>query len=868
MSADVRDRLLAHKSALELFGVMDVASLPTMTLTGEVMVNPAGGLTSSRLSDLYVSDTVVASSWRPAADGSDGWHEVRDTRVRVLGAEVSPVPLPLPSSYWAAQEIHLAPGTVVLLPYTASYLTVLCERLVIGDGVVFTWQRPPLPIPADLTGPAPRPGRPDQMPDGSFGAQGEAGWSGGGGNRGAQGAGGPQIELWALTMLGRPAFDVRGQDGGQGGRGQPGGGGGRGGRGQPSHSTLVDCRRGPGYGGRGGNGGQGGPGGAGGDGGTGGKVRLFMPSTALAPYLSAGFVVEVSGGATGRGGDPGAGGQQGQGGEPGRASGRCRAAPDRRGEDGDRGLDGPVGTPGHAGAARADAIQLADIDAAEFRRALTAPAITHVEPEAASVGDHVVLSGLRFLPDDELLVNGESTPYTSIADTMLQFVVPETWGGTAEIRLRQTDTTLSNPAGLLVLPILTGSDPTDRIVPGNRVALMGSGFARDMRVYVDGEEMHGVSVASPGRLDFTVRRPAAVRRDAVAEVVDVSVTLPTGQRSPGSVRLALDTYRIAVLGDSVAWGQGLREDNRTSTLVARSLDERWAGSRGVYVDSRAHSGAPIGVRIAEELSSLPGEVPTSFPTILQQVAGFTEDPDGVDLVLISGGINDINVRTILNPMRDRTKLLQSIERACRDDMTVLLERTLAKFSAAKVVVTGYFPIVSKHSDLSLVQYLMVAMTAFTKSFTPALLWANLDRLFEQCALVHERMNEGLQAAVDAVAVTHPGPRRVGLAAPPFTSANAALAPDAWLFGLRLIADPLGLNFGPEDDPEVAGPRAAACAIAAQQGRTELQLCKVASVGHPNPVGAGHYARAVVAQLEVLESESPSNSQISFELLQA
>lgn len=126
MATNVWDRLVAHQAALEVFGVRDLASHPAMTIVGDVLVSPTGGLTSSLFGELYAGDITIRPSSRLVGGGSTQWG---------------------------------------------------------GDD--------------------------------------------------------PQVELWALEMSGRPAFDVRGQDGGQGGRGQPRGAGGRGGKGQPSHSTWV-----------------------------------------------------------------------------------------------------------------------------------------------------------------------------------------------------------------------------------------------------------------------------------------------------------------------------------------------------------------------------------------------------------------------------------------------------------------------------------------------------------------------------------------------------------------------------------------------------------------------------------------------------
>jgi len=68
----------------------------------------------------------------------------------------------------------------------------------------------------------------------------------------------------------------------------------------------------------------------------------------------------------------------------------------------------------------------------------------------------------------------------------------------------------------------------------------------------------------------------------------------------------------------------------------------------------AHSGAVIGVDSGAPAGSCDGEVPTAFPTILQQCEAAPDT--SVNLVILNGGINDIDIRYILNPLRLRRRL--------------------------------------------------------------------------------------------------------------------------------------------------------------------------------------------------------------------
>jgi lysophospholipase L1-like esterase len=110
------------------------------------------------------------------------------------------------------------------------------------------------------------------------------------------------------------------------------------------------------------------------------------------------------------------------------------------------------------------------------------------------------------------------------------------------------------------------------------------------------------------------------------------------------------TVNMLVVGDSLMWGQGLQESEKFYSLVKVAIQER---NPGVTVRAivRAHSGATIGWNKGGTAERLDGEIPTSYPTIQQQVEEFTGPPEAkaIDLVLVDGGINDVKVDRILNP---------------------------------------------------------------------------------------------------------------------------------------------------------------------------------------------------------------------------
>src|ERR1051325_9082990 len=148
---------------------------------------------------------------------------------------------------------------------------------------------------------------------------------------------------------------------------------------------------------------------------------------------------------------------------------------------------------------------------------------------------------------------------------------------------------------------------------------------------------------------------------------------------------------VVVYGDSVTWGQGHTDGHKFESQVASAL--------GATVKMMAHSGATIG-RGDTQTGSCGPESPNHYPTILQQLAGASDDPDRAAVVIVDGGINDIGVSTILSPITSNKFLRNVTRRYCHDDMVFLLTQVLARYQSAstRIVVTSYFPVFSTKSD--------------------------------------------------------------------------------------------------------------------------------------------------------------------------
>jgi hypothetical protein len=507
----------------------------------------------------------------------------------------------------------------------------------------------------------------------------------------------------------------------------------------------------------------------------------------------------------------------------------CPPGPTRIIHDGAAGKPGQPGQMGPAGPAGGyhGTFTTTVITEAEWQAALAAPHVAQVSPTQVSVGATVTLTGVNFRPDDVVQLAGTNCVTTYLSDTTVQFVVADVPGGVNPPVVgvvRSTDGATTKPFGLEVLPSVTFVTPGSAGV-GAQVTVTGTGFPPNAGVLLDGDPQPFVAVEGTYKLTFTVRMPTNPHLPGSV----LTVVLADGTPS-NSVALRITASGVFVGGDSVMWGQGLLPSQKFSTLVA----ERWTGGTSLAPTVAAHSGATIGVGDATPYGPIDGEVPTSYPTILDQVAQFTGNPDDVGLVLLNGGINDCDVRTILSPLSNDDLLINLAQRYCGQAMGTLLDAVCAKFPRAQVCVTGYYQLLSQESldsaGLALTLAFLNALNVFL-GIASDLTLLDLGQVAARSGTWAATANTQLQQAVTAAAARNS--RNIVFANPGFTGQNAVFASDTLLFGINLDMSP--------QDP-VAATRKTACQLAGV--RTDEVVCERASIGHPNPTGAQRYATAI------------------------
>jgi hypothetical protein len=296
---------------------------------------------------------------------------------------------------------------------------------------------------------------------------------------------------------------------------------------------------------------------------------------------------------------------------------------------------------------------------------------------------------------------------------------------------------------------------------------------------------------------------------------------------------------IVTIGDSVHWGQGLTREHKLHVLIADALR---AQNPGLAEHHMAHSGAVIGAGLTVTRQRVDGEVPVGSPTIIEQAAGFPGDPAEVAVVLVNGGINDVDIRNILNPLLPLQALSDLTREHCLDSMRVLLTGVVQRFPAPQthIVVTSYYPILSHDSKPFGIPLLLESEGVFVPR-AAANLPAAQNPIVQRCLQFWNESTQCLQQAVADVNAANP-PARIIFVDPGFRERNAVFADDPWLFGLQ---------FGLLPEDEVIAPRHGSCNAAIPPlDFLAREQCYRASAGHPNVKGAAQYATAIKQALGI------------------
>jgi hypothetical protein len=349
------------------------------------------------------------------------------------------------------------------------------------------------------------------------------------------------------------------------------------------------------------------------------------------------------------------------------------------------------------------------------------------------------------------------------------------------------------------------------------------------------------------------------RRDFLKSFAAAAAVI--GARQPTYGDLQSNALRFLVVGDSLAWGQGLEEKDKFYNLTAEWLRNNAFGrERKVELKVKAHSGSTLKLHDdtaakfkkvgRSETVDFHPEVNVGFPSIWKQIETSAAEyksagTRGAHLIMLSGGITDISVSKVLDPFGDNKDLPPLIERYCRDDMLDVLEHAAKHHSDASIVVLGYFPMISESSSKKKVLNGWLESMDFPGGLKPVANNSVTRKLFfgrirskaiSRSRLWVEHSNKNIQEAVDRFNRKLPAPRAIFVKSP-ITEATAYATPNSLVFGM-------GSN-GMPDDP-LASRRAAECkkvlpGLKKSSGVDyPVRLCEMAGAGHPDPAGSRAY----------------------------
>jgi hypothetical protein len=344
-----------------------------------------------------------------------------------------------------------------------------------------------------------------------------------------------------------------------------------------------------------------------------------------------------------------------------------------------------------------------------------------------------------------------------------------------------------------------------------------------------------------------------------------------------------DPLQMLVLGDSIMWGQGLKPEQKAWWRVKCWLQDRTG--REVKERIEAHSGAIIAAssRTRSRFKSNDGEVNLPYPTVNEELDHalefYGENRSKVNLILVNGCINDIDVSNLLNAAAAPDGLREQISNRCGAGMHDLLRRITDGFPRAYVIVTGYYRLISSSTaDNAFIRLMVKKLNnerPEARHMSDKEMRSRLITLSELWFRVSTASLGGAVSKVNAELGERSLPPRVMFTEIDFWPEHSFSATDTllWNFmfgstnlsGFRQVV--IALSFGtaaykPNDDVRESRikscnetfkpPREGKENEAEKRFRKDsLLICKYASLGHPNQMGALIYAEAIKGRLQWL-----------------
>lgn len=341
-----------------------------------------------------------------------------------------------------------------------------------------------------------------------------------------------------------------------------------------------------------------------------------------------------------------------------------------------------------------------------------------------------------------------------------------------------------------------------------------------------------------------------------------------------------NTLHLLAFGTSLMWGNGLRPAETLRHLVADSVAQQ--SERPVQLTTYAHSGALL--TSASLTGSIPvnpaldiGAINQALPSVDDQVNCAVEDRlTEASLILVEGCINDVGAETIVYPWTESDRIKRETEKWCRH-MSETLDLIDKNFPAARVVVVGYYPILSRETPF-LGWFMNWRLTKhateiYEGKYPQASGFARQKRTRRQSREAvrdnsHQFYEGSKRALQNAVSEQNTkGSTRFAYAGlPEVTQADGTVTVDPdfafgaskrkqWLIPLRLL--PFWVIF----KDHTYWPRQKLCRKYVQGAIDEL-VCQSNSAAHPNVEGEGLYAASVLRAIPLTTMETWRNASKS------
>ena len=351
---------------------------------------------------------------------------------------------------------------------------------------------------------------------------------------------------------------------------------------------------------------------------------------------------------------------------------------------------------------------------------------------------------------------------------------------------------------------------------------------------------------------------------------------------PGGFKpAAAEPLNMLVLGDSIMWGQGLKPEQKISWRIKCWLQEKT--NREVRQNVLAHSGALMSANPASapRFKSNDGEVNLPYPTVNEEL-DHARDFYGpasakVNLILLDGCINDVDVSNLLNVTTDPNWLRERINTSCKVGMHDLLKRVTESFPNAQVIVPSYYRIVSDSTaDNAFIRLLAKNLNNQEPEARRMTDKELRERLIKLSELWYRVSTADLREAVEMINAELAAkglPRNVSFVEIDFWPEHSFSADNTLLWNFIFGSTNLSglrkfiviLSFGttaykPNDEVRESRIRSCNETFKAPKGVKEttaekssrkdrLLICRYASLGHPNQMGALVYTEAIKGQLQ-------------------